>query len=79
MISCSEPEAALLLQLAKTFRPHVWVNVHSGMEALFMPYDHKAHIPSGRGAQAMLHVLNTLNTDICNRRCAVGSGGKSVG
>ena len=20
------------------FKPHVWVNVHSGMEALFMPY-----------------------------------------
>ena len=27
--------------LAKDFRPHVWVNAHSGMEALFMPYDHR--------------------------------------
>ena len=31
--------------LAKDFRPHVWVNAHSGMEALFMPYDHRcAHL-----------------------------------
>ncbi len=43
----SEPEAALLLRLARALRPHVWTSVHSGMDAIFMPYDHKAEIPGG--------------------------------
>ena len=33
--------------LAASFAPHAWVNVHSGMEALFMPYDHRTDIPTG--------------------------------
>ena len=41
----SEPEAALLLRLARGLKPHVWASVHSGMAALFMPYDHQDHIP----------------------------------
>ena len=32
--------------LAKSFQPHVWVNAHSGMEALFMPYDHRSAHPA---------------------------------
>ncbi len=43
----SEPEAALVLRTATALRPHVWASVHSGMEALFMPYDHVASIPGG--------------------------------
>lgn len=36
----SEPETRTLKQLVKEFDPQVWVNVHSGMEALFMPHEH---------------------------------------
>ena len=54
LLCCSEPEAAALLALATQFKPHVWMNVHSGMEALFMPYDHLAAIPKGATAQATL-------------------------
>lgn len=36
--------------------------MHSGMEALFMPYDHIPDIPQGPGAQASLHILQQLNT-----------------
>ncbi|CAL5228382.1 g11505 [Coccomyxa viridis] len=75
----SEPEAAALLALATQFKPHVWMNVHSGMEALFMPYDHLASIPKGKTAQATLEVLEKMNNISCGGRCAVGSGGKSVG
>lgn len=38
----SEPEALMLRESVERFRPHAWVNVHSGMEAMFLPYDHKA-------------------------------------
>ena len=41
-------------RLAEALQPHVWVNVHSGMEALFMPYDHKATIPGGQGGRVGL-------------------------
>lgn len=75
----SEPEAAMLRVLAEGFKPHVWVSVHSGMEALFMPYDHKDVLPLGPAAQATLEVLQAMNDQICGGRCAVGSGGKAVG
>ena len=58
---CSEPETALILALAQTFEPQVWLNVHSGMEALFMPYDHRADIPPGEQALATLRILEDLN------------------
>lgn len=146
----SEPEAALLLRLARALRPHVWTSVHSGMDAIFMPYDHKAEIPGapcwpsfsislpvcvaplprlpaarrsqtrrcatrlaaapcpllmllagcslatavqqpvelrlcmmfpaeGPGARATLEIINALNERTCSKKCATGSGGKSVG
>lgn len=43
----SEPESFLLHQILTSHKPHAWVNVHSGMEALFMPYDHQARLPTG--------------------------------
>ena len=55
----SEPEVAILHELLQKHAPHAWVNVHSGMEALFMPYDHKAMIPDGEGeAFARVGVLS---------------------
>ena len=59
--------------------PHVWLNVHSGMEALFMPYDHVPAIPLGAGAAASYSILEELNEVSCRGQCAVGSGGESVG
>ena len=29
-----------MLKVAQHFKPHVWMNAHSGMEALFMPCAH---------------------------------------
>ena len=53
----SEPEAAAVRDVAVAFRPHAWVNVHSGMEGLFMPYDHVAAMPDGPDAAAALAIL----------------------
>ena len=141
----SEPEVQVVLGEAKALAPHVWLNVHSGMLALFMPYDHKAtvrargggrleragdlgglgavslralpcvahmravvfvplgccaalasgfasdacsrrhpqthapQIPDGAEAAATLRMLGRVNELSCGGKCAVGSGGKSVG
>ena len=75
----SEPEPTTLRAIASAFLPHAWVNAHSGMEALFMPYDHAARIPDGRGPAATLALLRSLNGPACGGRCAVGSGGAAVG
>ena len=75
----SEPEAFLMKTLLEEFEPHVWVNVHSGMEALFMPFDHKAEEPVGPGADAMKAILRQINAQNCGNRCVVGSGGRGVG
>jgi hypothetical protein len=65
--------------IAVALRPHAWINVHSGMEGLFMPYDHVARMPDGADAAASLAVLQELNRTACGGRCVVGSGGESVG
>ena len=69
----------ILLRLAKATRPHVWLNVHSGMMALFTPYDHKPTTPSGAAAAAAIRLLERINAGACGGKCVVGSGGKSVG
>ncbi|KAG8076547.1 hypothetical protein GUJ93_ZPchr0006g43312 [Zizania palustris] len=75
----SEPEAQIMRELSKSFKPHMWVNVHSGMEALFMPYDHKNTTPNGASAHLMRSVLENLNHRHFQDSCLVGSGGGAVG
>ncbi|XP_015884060.1 uncharacterized protein LOC107419774 isoform X1 [Ziziphus jujuba] len=75
----SEPETQIMRKLAISFDPHIWVNVHSGMEALFMPYDHKNTTPSGVPSSQMKLLLEELNQLHCHEHCMVGSGGGSVG
>lgn len=75
----SEPETQIMRKLAVSFDPHIWVNVHSGMEALFMPYDHKNTTPDGIASQRMKLLLEKLNHLHCRERCMIGSGGGSVG
>ncbi|KAK7409871.1 hypothetical protein VNO78_00244 [Psophocarpus tetragonolobus] len=75
----SEPESQIMRKLAISFEPHVWVNVHSGMEALFMPYDHKNTTPDGLPLQRMKSLLEEVNHLHCKERCMIGSGGGSVG
>ncbi|KAI5660917.1 hypothetical protein M9H77_20240 [Catharanthus roseus] len=75
----SEPETQIMRKLSMSFEPHLWVNVHSGMEALFMPYDHKNMTPDGLPTQRMRSVLEKMNHLHLNDRCLVGSGGGSVG
>ncbi|XP_051124066.1 metallocarboxypeptidase A-like protein MCYG_01475 [Andrographis paniculata] len=75
----SEPESQIMRKLAVSFEPHIWVNVHSGMEALFMPYDHKNTTPVGMPSQIMKSMLHDLNHFYLKDHCLVGSGGGSVG
>lgn len=75
----SEPESELLRQLGQELKPHVWLNVHSGMEAMFLPYDHKNELVKGPSAEATLKILKSLNEQLCKGQCAVGPGGKTVG
>jgi len=73
----SEPEVRLILGVARGLRPHVWLNVHSGMEAMFTPWDHRAEVAPG--AAEALRILQTIHKDYFTADCVVGSGGKSVG
>ncbi|XP_057861349.2 metallocarboxypeptidase A-like protein ARB_03789 isoform X2 [Cryptomeria japonica] len=75
----SEPETKIMQKLVHSFKPHLWVNVHSGMEALFMPYDHRNTTPDGASAKLMKLILQKLNHLHCKDNCVVGSGGGSVG
>ena len=74
----SEPETVLLRDALAAFKPHAWVNVHSGMRALFMPFDHVAQEAPGAGGEGMRAILGALKERHC-ADCVVGSGGASVG
>jgi len=75
----SEPEVRLMKRLVEQVEPDVFINVHSGMEALFVPYDHKKSIPHGKSINATIAILKELNSKFCNGSCAIGSGGATVG
>ncbi|CAA3019412.1 carboxypeptidase A6 [Olea europaea subsp. europaea] len=75
----SEPETQIMRKLSVSFEPHVWVNVHSGMEALFMPYDHKNITPVGLPSKMMTSMLEVMNHFHLKDHCIIGSGGGSVG
>jgi hypothetical protein len=49
------------------------------MSGLFMPYDHVGHIPDHPSSAHTLRILREINTQACESKCAVGSGGKQVG
>ncbi|MCO5560014.1 hypothetical protein L7F22_013620 [Adiantum nelumboides] len=75
----SEPETRIMRDLAKSFKPHLWINVHSGMQAMLMPYDHTNGLPDPRVMEPMKLLLQELNHLHCNNVCVIGSGGGSVG
>lgn len=53
----SEPETKILKRLAEEFRPHVWLNIHSGMEAMLAPWDHVAEVGGARASRALQTVF----------------------
>ncbi|KAG1672986.1 hypothetical protein FOA52_005916 [Chlamydomonas sp. UWO 241] len=88
----SEPESQLVRRLATEFKPHVWLNIHSGMDAMFTPWDHRDSVPAE--AQEALEFLKTIRDDSFPdimgmtirddvfpdiKGVEVGSGGKTVG
>ena len=75
----SEPESKVLEKLFKDVKPHAWVNVHSGMEAIFTPYDHKNVEPEGEFPDLARNIAEQINQMHCGKRCVTGSGGKGVG
>ncbi|KAK8551690.1 hypothetical protein V6N13_120136 [Hibiscus sabdariffa] len=74
-----QPETQIMREVATSFSPHIWVNVHSGTVALFMPYDHKKSTPDGLPSQRTRALIEELNKVHCHGRCKIGSGGASVG
>ncbi|KAL2895493.1 Zinc carboxypeptidase A 1 [Bienertia sinuspersici] len=75
----SEPESQIMRKLVLSFEPHLWVNVHSGMQALFMPYDHRNTTPDGASSAKMKALVNDLNYRHFQGHSMTGSGGGSVG
>jgi len=46
-----------VLDLARAFSPHVWLNIHSGMEAMFVPWDHQSKVSALDQLHARLRCL----------------------
>ena len=75
----SEPEAQLLKEITESFRPDVFLNIHSGMEAMFVPWDHRLDVDYGVNVNGTLDMLHEIDATFCGGNCAVGAGGKEVG
>ncbi len=75
----SEPEAQLLKEITESFRPDMFLNIHSGMEAMFVPWDHRLDVDYGVNVNGTLDMLHEIDATFCGGNCAVGAGGKEVG
>ena len=58
-----------MLSLAKALQPHVWLNVHSGMEAMFTPWDHKAEVRWGSVGHGVWKCGAPNSSHVGRRRC----------
>ncbi|CAG9313373.1 unnamed protein product [Blepharisma stoltei] len=65
----SEAETLAIKKLLEDFDPDLFISIHSGKKALFMPYAYKKS-SGNRYHEKMLDVLNQVNTKHCH--CAVG-------
>lgn len=75
----SEPEVRITKDLVEEFRPHIWINFHSGMEGLFTPYNYIEKVPTSPLIDSVLGMLKITNKQFCNSKCAIGPGGNTVG
>ncbi|CAG9464704.1 unnamed protein product [Pedinophyceae sp. YPF-701] len=75
----SEPEAQVDVEVVRAFRPHVVLNVHSGMEAMFTPWDHQGGAPDDPAVAVQKGILDEINARTCDGRCVVSPGGLGVG
>ena len=55
----SEPETRLVAAFARRWRPHVFLSLHSGQDALLAPHAHTMEVPRNHAQQvAALHEVN---------------------
>ena len=74
----SEPEARIIKKLVEELNIHAWVNVHSGMAAMFLPIDYQAQVPEDVGMLHNSRIIGSLKAKYCPL-CEIGSGGATVG
>ena len=72
----SEPESKCTLSIIQNRRPHIIVNVHSGMHAILTPWDHEPRVVSGH--EKDLQLMSELNQKFCSKKCSFGPGAKVV-
>ncbi|KYF44218.1 zinc carboxypeptidase superfamily protein [Toxoplasma gondii TgCatPRC2] len=72
----SEPETQAFAKAVTSFKPHIFLSVHSGTLGMYMPWAFSAEEPA-RNEQAMESVLKEVDEKFC--RCPYGAAGKEVG
>lgn len=75
----SEPESRAIAAVLKDFRPHVFVSVHSGTNAIMIPWDYTTQpIANRQDHERMAQVASSISKDFCPL-CTVGDGAATVG
>lgn len=75
----SEPESRAVAAVMKDFKPHIFVSVHSGTNAIMIPWDYTTQPIANRQDHArMAEVAKSISKDFCPL-CTVGDGAASVG
>ena len=75
----SEPEVRTLKSLVDSYKPSMFVTVHSGTLGMYTPYAYSTDIPHDdpNDLSNMVNIINKLNPDYC--QCPSGPAGKEVG
>ena len=72
----SEAAAALVRQALEEFQPSVFINVHSGEEAAYTPFDHSADPPPPEILDVLTSMLSESLKEVCPN-CKIGPAGKT--
>jgi hypothetical protein len=75
----SEPESRAVAAVLREFKPHIFVSVHSGTNAIMIPWDYTTQpIANRQDHERMATVASSISKDFCPL-CTVGDGAATVG
>jgi hypothetical protein len=90
--SLQEPETNITLRTVSQRRPHAFINAHSGMYALLVPYDSQKQVANDPNVRATEKILAHASHRVCRGAdadrygpvfpkvdCLLGAGGSAVG
>lgn len=73
----SEPETRIFKKLVTTYKPTMFLTIHSGTKGMYMPWAYDMEHLATRNEPEMMEILKKVDSDHCE--CPFGAAGREVG